>query len=67
MNKTKTLVALISIPVASFSGAVVAGTTLGQPLGSPLSAALPFGDGGLIALAAAGIIGAVWLARRKEK
>jgi len=67
MNKTKTLVALISIPVASFSGAVVAGTTLGAPLGAPLSAALPFGDGGLIALAAAGIIGAVWLARRKEK
>lgn len=63
MNKTKTLVALLSIPVASFSGAVVAGTTLG----SPLSAALPFGDAGLISLAAAGIIGAVWLARRKEK
>ena len=63
IKKTKTLVALISIPVASFSGAVVAGTTLGQPL----STALPFGDGSLIGLAAAGIIGAVWLARRKEK
>ena len=67
MNKTKTLVAVTSTSIASFSGAVFAGTTLGSPLGSPLSAALPFGDGGLIALAAAGIIGAVWLARRKEK
>ncbi|PCJ90378.1 MAG: hypothetical protein COA46_11195 [Porticoccaceae bacterium] len=63
MNKTKTLIALTSILVASFSGAVVAGTTLGQPL----STTLPFGDGGLIGLAAAGIIGAVWLARRIKK
>lgn len=63
MNKTKTLIALLSIPVASFSGAVVAGTTLGRPLGT----ALPFGDAGLIGLAAAGIIGVVWLARLNKK
>lgn len=63
MTKTQTLIALIAIPVVSFSGAVAAGTTLGRPLGTDL----PFGDGGLIGLAAAGIIGAVWLARRKEK
>lgn len=62
-NKTKTIKALTSILVAGFSGTIVAGTTLGQPLGT----SLPFGDGGLVALAAAGVIGVVWLARRNKK
>jgi hypothetical protein len=63
ISKTKMLAALTTVSVAGFSSTVVAGTALGQPL----SVTLPFGDGSLVGLAAAGIVGAVWLARRKEK
>lgn len=71
MNAIKTLMMVLSVSLLSVSVNVVAGAPLGAPLGTrlgnALSAPLPFGDGGFIGLAAAGVIGLIWLARRHKK
>jgi len=36
------------------------------PLGTRLGLPMPFGNGGILGLAALGVIGGVWLARRKR-
>ena len=60
------LTAFASSAAFAGSGTVALGAPLGEQLGVILGTGLPFGDGGILGLAAAGVIGGVWLARRKR-
>ena len=62
------LAAYVSTASAGGSGGSI--TPLGEPLSGALSVTMgtvmPFAEGGILGLAAAGVIGGVWLARRKR-
>ena len=68
LKTSRYIISAVAVLTASISGAVAGGAVpLPVPLSSPLQAALPFAEGGLLGLAAAGVIGGVWLARRKRR
>ena len=56
----------LAVFCASASLALVSPAFAGVPMGITLSAAMPIGEGGLIGLAAAGVVAAIWLAKRKR-
>jgi hypothetical protein len=70
LKTSKYVVSTIAVLAASVSAAFAAATPLGDPLSGALSVTMgtvmPFADGGILGLAAAGVIGGVWLARRKR-
>ena len=65
-NASKYVVSTIAVLAASVSTAFAGVAPLGGPLSVSLGAVMPFTDGGILGLAAAGVIGGVWLARRKR-
>ncbi|MBT5047709.1 MAG: hypothetical protein HOM58_04340 [Rhodospirillaceae bacterium] len=53
--------------VPAFAGSFTPlGLRLGNPLSVVMGSTLPFADAGILGLVAAGVIGGVWLARRKR-
>jgi hypothetical protein len=53
---------------AAYAGQVLGtplGLTLGNPLGGTLGTSLPFAGGGVLAIAAAAVVGGIFLKRRK--
>ena len=69
LNKSKYVISTIAVLAASMSPAL-AGVPMGGPMGNGLGATMgtvmPFADAGILGLVAAGVIGGVWLARRKR-
>ena len=60
-------IAIVTLAVSAASAApALASTQLGTPLSAVLGAALPFGQGAVLGLAAAGVVAGVWIARRKR-
>jgi hypothetical protein len=54
---------------AAYAGQVLGtplGLTLGNPLGGTLGTSLPFAGGGVLAVAAAAVVGGIFLKRRKS-
>lgn len=50
-----------------FAAAIIAtGVTTPAIAGVPAGVTVPFGEGGMLGLVAAGIVAGVWLARRKR-
>ncbi len=69
LNNFKFVVSTIAVLTATMSSALASvpmGRPLGARLGQEMGSALPFADAGILGLAAAGVIGGVWLARRKR-
>jgi hypothetical protein len=64
-NSWKLALATLVATVAAASPAF-AGITLGTPLSAVLGGSLPFGGGAILGLVAAGVVGGVWIARRKR-
>ena len=65
-----TFLAVSAVLTTSAAAQIPLGQPLGSALGTPLSSilgvALPFGEGAVVGMIAAGVIGGVWLARRKR-
>ena len=61
------LMSLFTVAAIVASAAeALAGQRLGLPVGRELGEVLPIAEGGLLGLVAAGVVGGVWLIRRKR-
>ena len=60
------VISTIAVMAASISKAFAGVLPMPISLGDPLSTVMPFADSGILGLAAAGVIGGIWLARRKR-
>jgi len=59
--------AIVTLAVSAASATpAFASAPLGQPLSAALGTVLPFGQGAILGLAAAGVVAGVWIARRKR-
>ena len=75
MSRIALAIGLVAVALAVFHVAdayagqvlgVPLGVSLGSPLGGTLGTSLPFAGGGILAVAAAAVVGGIFIKRRKR-